>query len=277
METDWGKLEGQTNLWKMLRTDLAKKAQAHGIDTKVTPTTKIISGWEGKGKGLLQVDYERGWVDIATFRRGSYQKMKYDDDGNLVSELSLRHLLANCTDFLSEQSQLEYVCASLGAKALITTKYHAEYAPGEGVEYSWGFSKALYRRHPLAQKKTQESFLALVDKCISREVLTVDIIRKFSARARSYMETYKMLEMEATKDTTTSEDAPIPHKRIETLKKILKCHRAAIDFDKSFIMTTVYAKGFDIKKDLLNKEKKLNVHVRVKPENLKMEAKAKKK
>ena len=163
---------------------------------------------------------------------------------------------------------------------MITTKYHAEYA-GEGVEYSWGFSKALYRRHPLAQKKTTEGFLALVDKCISRDVLTVDLIRKFSRRAREYMETYKMLEMEATNTNETegnsSENAPIPYKRIETLKKILKSHRAAIDFDKSFIMQTVYAKDFDYKKDLLKKEKKLNVSLRVKREDTKMEAKPKKK
>lgn len=280
MDTEWGKKEGEIRLWKMTHAELAKMAQASSIDIKITPTTKMIYGWEGKGKGLLQIAYERGWIDIATFRKGSYQVMKYDDEGNLVPELSLRHLLANCTDFLSEQSQLEYVCESLGVRALITTKYHAEYA-GEGVEYSWGFSKALYRRHPLAQKKTTADFLALVDKCISREVLTVDLIRKFSARARGYMETYKMLEIEAknTKETegNSSEDAPIPHKRIETLKKVLKCHRAAIDFDKSFIMKTVYAKDFDFKNDLLKKEEKLNFSLRVKRENTKVEATAKKK
>jgi len=202
--------------------------------------------------------------------------MKYDDDGNLIPELSLRHLIASCTDFQTEKSQLEYVCESLGAKALITTKYHAEYA-GEGIEYSWGFAKSLYRRHPLAQKKTTADFLKLVDKCISREVLTVDIIRRFSARARSYMETYKVMELEAnsteTKDSS-SEDSPIPHKRIETLKKILKSHRAAIDFDKGFIMKTVYVK-FDMERDLLKREKKVNVSVRVKPEDRKVAAKAK--
>ena len=280
MDTEYGKKEGETNLWKMKHAELAKMAEMNGIAIKITPTTKTLYGWEGKGKGLLQIAYERGWIDLATFRKGSYQVMKYDDDGNLVPELSLRHLLANCTDFLSEQSQLEYVCESLGVRALITTKYHAEYA-GEGVEYSWGFSKALYRRHPLAQKKTTEGFLALVDKCISRDVLTVDLIRKFSRRAREYMETYKMLEMEATNTNETegnsSENAPIPYKRIETLKKILKSHRAAIDFDKSFIMQTVYAKDFDYKKDLLKKEKKLNVSLRVKREDTKMEAKPKKK
>jgi hypothetical protein len=172
----------------MLHAELAKKAEATGIDIKITPTTKTIYGWEGKGKGLLQIAYERGWIDLSTFSRGSYQVMKFDDDGNLIPDFSLRHLIANCTDFMSEQSQLEYVCDSIGARVIITTKYHCEYA-GEGVEYSWGFSKAIYRRYPLALKKTTSDFLALVDQCISRDVLTIHMIRKFSKRARSYMET----------------------------------------------------------------------------------------
>ena len=93
------------------------------------------------------------------------------------------------------------------------------------------------------------------------------------------METYKVMEKEAEikkTDDNSSDDAPIPHKRIEMLKKILKCHRAAIDFDKAFITRAVYSKDFDIKKDLLDKETKPTVTVRVKPEDRKMPAKAKK-
>lgn len=273
IQTHWGQTEGTDKLRKMLHAELAKKAEATGIDVKITPTTKTVYGWEGKGKGLLQIAYERGWVDLSTFSRGSYQVMKFDDDGNLIPDLSLRHLLANCTDFMMEQSQLEHVCGSIGARVIITTKYHCEYA-GEGVEYSWGFSKAIYRRSPLALKKTTSDFLALVDQCISRDVLTIHMIRKFSKRARSYMETYKMLEMEAETDDHVSENLPIPHKRIETLKKMLKCHRAAIDFDKGFIMKTV---DFDFKRDLISKEKKVNVTLRVKPETKKMKKKSPKK
>ena len=49
-------------------------------------------------------------------------------------------------------------------EASITTKYHAEYA-GEGIEYSWGASKAVYRRYPLASKKRKENFDKHVSKC----------------------------------------------------------------------------------------------------------------
>ncbi len=41
----------------------------------------------------------------------------------------------SCTDFANKTTQLEFVCESLGAEAIITTKYHAKYA-GEGIEYS---------------------------------------------------------------------------------------------------------------------------------------------
>jgi len=60
------------------------------------------------------------------------------------------HMMENCFDFANEMSQLEFVCKSLGGRAVITTKFHAEYA-GEGVEYSWGF----------------DNFDKLVDKGIS--------------------------------------------------------------------------------------------------------------
>ncbi len=66
-----------------------------------------------------------------------------DDAGLIVKEYSLEHQLETCTDFANEQTQLEYVCSSLGVRVLITKKYHAEYA-GEGIKYSWGAAKAIY-------------------------------------------------------------------------------------------------------------------------------------
>jgi len=153
----------------------------------------------------------------------------------------------------NEKSQLEYVCESLGVEALITTKYHAEYA-GEGIEYSWGASKAVYRRYPLASKKGKENFDKLVSKCISRELLTNDRIRKFSRRARSYMLTYKSLDYihedggEESKMTSNT----ITHTKIESMKKILKSHRAALDFDRAFVVTSIKTLdvAFDWQKEL---------------------------
>jgi len=43
-------------------------------------------------------------------------------------DYSLTHLMSSCADFGNEMLQLQFVCHSLGAEALTTTKYHAKYA-----------------------------------------------------------------------------------------------------------------------------------------------------
>ncbi len=77
---------------------------------------------------------------------------------------------------------------------MITTKYHAEFT-GEGIGYSKGLAKAMYRKYPLVSKKGKRNFNALVSKCISRDVLTKDQVQRFCKRARSYMLTYKSLKL----------------------------------------------------------------------------------
>ena len=52
-------------------------------------------------------------------------------------------MLKSQPDFANEVSRLGYVARSVGARVIITTKYHAESA-GEGIQYSWGYSKSLY-------------------------------------------------------------------------------------------------------------------------------------
>ena len=50
------------------------------------------------------------------------------------------------------------------------------------------------------------------------------------------------------------------------MKKSLKCHRAAIDFDKSFIMSYVKDEKFDFEQDLadtIKKEKGIVIPVKV--------------
>jgi hypothetical protein len=174
-----------------------------------------------------------------------------DDAGLIVKEYSLGNLLEACTDFANEKTQLEYVCCCLGVKVVITTKYHAEYA-GEGIEYSWGAAKAIYRRYPLYSKKGKGNFLGLVSKCISQDVLTTDLIRKFSRRARNYMLTYKSLEFVGD-DGDRQNMNTISHSRIENLQKSVACHRAALDFDTGFILQSVkLVAGLDLEHEVDN-------------------------
>ncbi len=63
METEWGQAEGKIVISKMLVRDLCSKATLLGINTQKRVTPRLVTGWEGKGKGLLQILWERGWID----------------------------------------------------------------------------------------------------------------------------------------------------------------------------------------------------------------------
>ena len=103
-----------------------------------------------------------------------YKRSVLDDNNDLVEELSFEHIMAHCLDFMNEKSQLEYVCEKLGARALFTTKYHAEMA-GEGMEYSWAHSKTTYRWVSLSKKKGKYNFVSLVQSSIARDLLTTEL------------------------------------------------------------------------------------------------------
>jgi hypothetical protein len=60
---------------------------------------------------------------------------------------------------------------NLGVLVIILPKFHAELA-GEGIEYSWGVTKGLYRRKPHNAKRSKEAFKRLVSlECTSRDIL----------------------------------------------------------------------------------------------------------
>eukprot|EP00429_Kryptoperidinium_foliaceum_P042250 CAMPEP_0176121934 /NCGR_PEP_ID=MMETSP0120_2-20121206/61393_1 /TAXON_ID=160619 /ORGANISM="Kryptoperidinium foliaceum, Strain CCMP 1326" /LENGTH=95 /DNA_ID=CAMNT_0017456519 /DNA_START=685 /DNA_END=968 /DNA_ORIENTATION=+ len=94
-----------------------------------------MEGWLGKSKGLLQLCRERGLIDPA--KHNEYRKTG---------------------------SKLQVLGEAVGVSVDFTPKFHAELA-GEGIEYSWGFSKGLYRRQPLERKKKRAQFRKLVDEC----------------------------------------------------------------------------------------------------------------
>ena len=90
-------------------------------------------------------------------------------------------------------SQLEFVCHELVARGVITKNFHAYYSI-EGIEYSWGYSKDLYFKYSLTSNKGKYFFDNLFARCISREVITKDLVRKSIIRAWRFMETYKVLK-----------------------------------------------------------------------------------
>mmetsp|Transcript_8912 Transcript_8912/g.25093 ORF Transcript_8912/g.25093 Transcript_8912/m.25093 type:complete len:228 (-) Transcript_8912:166-849(-) len=109
-------------------------------------------GWEGEAKGLLQVLWERGWVDPAR-PKSDYKKHGSKDDTNaVIPETNLQEIMLNCLDFEEEktllQKMVENMCDRPGQFILDRTpKCHCEMA-GEGIEYAWGCAKNYYRALP---------------------------------------------------------------------------------------------------------------------------------
>jgi hypothetical protein len=58
-----GSSGGKNVVAKMLVRDLRKKAALLGIKTLNMVTHHLVAGWEGKGKELLQILWEQGWVN----------------------------------------------------------------------------------------------------------------------------------------------------------------------------------------------------------------------
>jgi hypothetical protein len=212
--------------------ELQDIATNNNIDPKIEKT-RDKKGWEGQPKGLLQVLWERGWIDEGQLEKYTMDPAT-DDDGEVLEgaeDWSLRCLMASCLDFAEEMTALQHVGNQLGVSVKITPKFHAELA-GEGVEYSWGVAKGVYRRKPLNSKKGKESFKLLVKECTSREILATKTVRKLSRRARAYIcAYYSLYESKCKGDDTPTLTLPL----IERLVKAFKTHRAAIDFDAGFV------------------------------------------
>ena len=242
-------------------------ANRHGIDLQYRKA-RVTEGWHGKPKGLLQILWERGWIDpckCASFKQDktagkivntsfyTINGRKDPQTGQFLDSSSLRALMGQCTDFKEEDTaRLEFLGKQLGLRVLFTPKFHCEFA-GEGIEYNWARAKAKMRTTPLREKKGRVNFIALVMKCICPEtVLTKERIRKFSARARAYICTYYHLSRDhdtivcdnsitgdppaaAASVSMIAEKQQLLFKEIERLMKKFKAHRCALDFDSGFV------------------------------------------
>jgi hypothetical protein len=167
--------------------DIQAAARNNGIPLEIKKT-KFHEGWEGKPKGLLQVLWERGWIDNSDNK--AYQNYtimgKKDEFNPIHPETSLKHLMNSCVDFEEEETMLQSVISSLGIDMDRSPKCHCKIA-GEGIEYSWGCAKNYYCNLLLEDKRGKEKFLNSVSLCMSDKVLTCERIQKFAKRARYYI------------------------------------------------------------------------------------------
>ncbi len=126
-----------------------------------------------------------------------------------------------------------------------TLKCHCEIA-GEGIEYSWACSKNHFCKILLEKKRGKENFTNCVRECMSRNLLTTDRIRKFSKRARRYMQGHHVLNqmqqgllasIDADELMSSKTNLAIVLTKLEKMVKKFKTHWCAMDFDYSFCKT----------------------------------------
>ncbi|KAI2490953.1 hypothetical protein MHU86_23612 [Fragilaria crotonensis] len=195
---------------------------------------KIKEGWMGKAKGLLQVLWERGFIDMNKLSNYTLTGRK-DELGNLDLSLSLRHLMAMCPDFLNEEGMMEHIGAKLGVEVMLTPKCHAEIA-GEGIEYMWACSKGAYRNLTLKEKKGKENFMTGVRHCLSAQVISIDRIRRFARRARQYLLAYHAIDSGQVSAEIQHDCLKYGPVALEKLCGEFKTHRCVMDFDYKFVM-----------------------------------------
>ena len=120
---------------------------------------------------------------------------------------------------------------------LFTPKFHCEIA-GEGIKYSWGVSKKIYRKKTFQEKRTFSAFVNLVKE--SLDAVTVDMTRMFLAKARRYMVGYYHQWKEQTVAVALGDpllilDAKPSLIKNEKLHKMYKSHRDVGTSEKGYI------------------------------------------
>jgi len=223
--------------------DLQALVQQHGVQTTVEKQ-KIIQGWEGKPKGILQILWERGLIDELNYKATLTLDGRKNPLTGLIDEsMSLHHLLGKCPDFKNELSAVQVLGQDLGVVIDATPKYHAELA-GEGIEYSWGHAKGVYRRTVLSQKQGRANFNRLVEKCCDPvEELTLKHVRSMARCMRAYICTYYHLvqpnhnlpdaqsQQNMQQNNNIVQQQKLLFKQIENIVKHFCMHRCALDFD----------------------------------------------
>jgi hypothetical protein len=220
---------------KYRKVDLQKKAQNHGLDLKYEEE-EVIEGWYGKPKGLLQVLWERGFIDES--RLDDYRKIVpkgwKKDDGSIkdskkeeAANFVLDGMLARCQDFATEIAHLEHVVGQIAATfdiniaVIHSVKYHCKCA-GLGVEYCFGLQKR-YSRRAISPGDKKRDFRGGVREAM--EQVTKDHMRRFCYLTRRYLVGYIAL----------GEESSVEYDAIEKFQGLVKTHRSAMDLDAGYI------------------------------------------
>ena len=155
-----------------------------------------------------------------------------DDPTGLDRSFSLPHVLSSCWDFAHEKTALEKLVEMRGHILRMCVKGHPELA-GVGVEYAWGRSKQVYRRH--TNDRVASNLHSNIIKSFSRQPLergdgmpeivplSLAYVRKSARKTRSFRAGYR-----------DGAAAGSGHADIEKHVKERKAHRNIIDSEYNF-------------------------------------------
>ena len=101
-------------------------------------------------------------------------------------------------------------------------------------------------------KRSKTEFRKLVRQCCSRELVTKELVRKFSKRARDYIIAYHAVENHeneinkltmnkkgSAENTVIIDESTVV--KVERMKQEFKTHRCAMDFDTKFLKSDFHA------------------------------------
>jgi hypothetical protein len=195
----------------------------------------VEEGWVGKQKGALQVAYERGFIDttlpLSSYSLDGKDSWK-DENGDILESyrpFCLCQFLSECPNFKNEKSALQYLVeaynsSSASFEVLFSPKYHCEIA-GEGIEYSWAFTKQVFQSIPYKKKKTSDLFRKSVRESV--EKASISNARNFCGRAHRYMLAYLHYDSKVLTPSFTEIEKYVDQKS--------KTHRSVLDSEAAYI------------------------------------------
>ena len=230
--------------------EVQKLATNLNIPTKTT-SKKILEGWVGKPKGMMQVLWERGFLNPSKSSNELMRLYRFKKDKQTKQDIpgtSLIEIIENLPDFKTKLTLLQFWASQLGVIVKCSPKFHPEIA-GEGVEFCWALGKNTYRTHGVEEQRTKSKYLQLEKECTCSEtVITKQEVHKFRRQMCCYMLAYYALEQaKASRDVADAAndgiDINLPEmssalveKIIKVYKKPHKAHRNILDSEKSFLM-----------------------------------------
>jgi len=209
------------------RKQLEERCASHDIPLFEMRQKIKTKGWLHQPKGMLQIVWERGFIDPSLITFNLWRKYpeggKKDNFGQTIEGTPLKDMMASLPDFVHEKKLLQ-----LHAEDRSTTdcqiimirspKCHPEIA-GEGIEYDWAGAISSYRRSKLSVKKGAANFRNSVRQSLESVKFKQRI--SFSGLAREYMLAYDVLALWEGLPKEIKGEEPLPETSAQLLDLIV--------------------------------------------------------